>query len=94
MHIKNIFILNARAEDRLVIDSRLVKARGAKIPEHQACWDSLRVTFIENAERLNAMGFEERIDLLYVDLDRLRQSDEAISYNILGRSKPVRLELS
>ena len=94
MHIKNIFILNASINDQLKVDGRVMKARGAKVPEKQTCFDSLRVTFLDNAERLIAMGYEERIDLLFIDVDRLRDNSVPLKYNILGRRKPVFLELS
>ena len=88
MYIRNIFIYNAQANDRILVDGRrLLNITGNSTYRHK----DLRVTFMDDFKKAVAEGIMERLDSLVIDMNNYRGTDQTVEYKMLGRGDAVEI---
>ena len=93
--IKPVLFYNTDISDEISVDGQIVKKRNHPITSGSLQFDNLRVAFGQNAKQAYACGMFERIDGLYLDVNHVRSRDTfSQDFRILGRRKPVRVQIS
>lgn len=93
--IKPVLFYNTDISDEISVDGQVIKKRNHPITSDYLQFDNLRVAFDHNAKKAYACGMFERIDGLYLDVDQVRSRGTfSQDFRILGRRKPVRVQIS
>lgn len=89
MYIRNIFIFNAKPNDRMLINNKQIKNftgnTSIKIEP------DLRVTFLEDFTAAVGEGILERLDSLVIDMNAYRGTDQTVEYKMLGRGDSINI---
>lgn len=93
MYMRNIFIYNARKEDRIVINDEVVKERQGRSPQGENIRGDLRIIFMEDYNKAVQQGMLERLDGVLVNVDEHRSKGKEVEYRLLGRSRAIKLEI-
>ncbi|MBL4803760.1 MAG: hypothetical protein JKY71_02755 [Alphaproteobacteria bacterium] len=90
--LKNIYIYDAKPEDRIKFCGREIKRRGQAAPSKPINIEGIRVRFLTDFASAAALGIDQRLDIAAVNTEQYRGSRMDIQY--LGIAGVYSLEIA